>query len=518
MRVTLSRPVGQEHDSKLRSPRVAIIGAGLSGLGLAVRLREAGIDGFTIYERRAGIGGTWFANTYPGLTCDIPSRYYSFTFAPNPEWSQIFAPGAEIREYLEGVADRYNLLPSIRLNCEVTDARWSGDEWILTAADGAVESYDFLVAATGVFVQPTIPDLVGMESFAGQLFHAANWDHDVQIKGRRVAVIGTGSTGLQLTRALAPIAGRFELYQRTPQWVLPMVNRSYTRVTRLLHRRFPALSRTAYRMWQLALEQTMGQATVKPGWARRLLTATCRLHLLQVRDRGLRQRMTPAYAPMCKRLVMGSGFYSQFKRPNVALVDQRISHFEPRGIVTEDGRLHELDVVVLATGYDISAFMRPMSIVGSEQTTLSDVWTSDPFAYSTVALPGFPNMFMLVGPHSPLGNGSIFAVSESQAAYVVRFLARWRRGEFDAAAPTRAATDDFNDELRRAAPSTIWATGCASYYVGESGLPQLWPWEPQKHRELMANERSDDWELVGGERSEPVSTVSSHAEKDAQCT
>ncbi len=263
-----------------------------------------------------------------------------------------------------------------------------------------------------------------MRPSAGATFHSAEWDHDVALDGKRIAVIGTGSTGMQITRALAPRASRFELYQRTPQWIFPLPNRRYSALTKRVYARFPKLNLLAYAGWQKAFEHTFGSATVKPGFWRRFISAGCRLHVRRIRDPELRRRFTPDDQPMCKRLVMGTGFYGLFERPNVDLVDQGIDHVEERGIVTRDGRLHELDVIVLATGFDAHAFVRPMELIGPDGLRLSEVWETEPFGYRSVALPGFPNVLMLIGPHSPFGNQSLFTISETPADFAMRVIER----------------------------------------------------------------------------------------------
>jgi cation diffusion facilitator CzcD-associated flavoprotein CzcO len=484
--------------SDRRAPRVAIIGAGMSGIGMGAKLEMAGIDSFRIYEKWDDVGGTWHANTYPGLTCDIPSRYYSYTFAPNPNWSRVYSPGAEIWAYLDRVARDFGLHDRIALRTEVAEARWVDGRWLLRTRAGEEAEYDFIVTAAGGLVHTVKPDIPGLGSFAGAVFHSAEWDHSVALAGRRIAVIGTGSTGMQLTRALAPVAGSFELYQRTPQWIFPLPNRRYSRLTRWLYRRFPELNRFGYRAWQLQIERTLGHATVKPGIARSAITAGCRLHLRSVRDPQLRRRLTPDYKPMCKRLLMGTGFYGQFKRPNVELVDVGIDHVEARGIVTHDGRLHELDVIVLATGFDAHAFLKPMELVGPGGMRLSELWDGEPYGYRSVALPGFPNVFTLIGPHSPFGNQSLFTVSESQMDFAISLIDLWRRGGVDAMWPTPGATERFNEELRAAIPNTIWASGCKSWYVGKDGLPHPWPWTPERHREMLAEPQLDEWEFAPG--------------------
>ncbi len=463
---------------------------------MAAKLRLAGIESFRIYEKSDDIGGTWHANTYPGLTCDIPSRYYSYTFAPNPDWSRVYSPGREIWGYLDRVARDFGLLDRISLGAEVVEARWADGRWLLRTSGGEEAEYDFIITATGGLVHTVKPDIPGLDTFAGAAFHSAEWDHSVPLEGRRIAVIGTGSTGIQITRALAPVAGRFELYQRTPQWILPIGNRRYTRATRWAYRRFPALNRFGYRSLQLQVERTLGRATVRPGLARWWIGTLCRLHLRSVRDPELRRRFTPVYEPMCKRLVMGTRFYRQFSRPNVELVDAGIDHVEPGGIVTRDGRLHELDVIVLATGFDAHAYMKPLELVGPGGLRLSELWAGEPFGYRSVALPGFPNVFTLLGPHSPIGNQSIFTVSESQIDFALALIGVWRRREADAMWPTHEATERFNAELRAAAPTTIWATGCSSWYIGKDGVPHPWPWTPERHREMLERPLLHEWEFA----------------------
>ena len=483
-------------ETPLRSPRVAIIGAGMSGIAMAAKLRLAGIESFRIYEKCDQLGGTWRANTYPGLTCDIPSRYYSYTFAPNPDWSRVYSPGREIWSYLDRVAGEFALADRISLGTEVSEGHWLDGRWRLRTSRGEEADYDFIITAAGALVHPVKPDIPGLDSFAGRVFHSAEWDHSVPLRDRRIAVIGTGSTGMQLTRALAPVASRFELYQRTPQWILPLANRRYTRLTRWAYRTIPGLNRAAYRAWQVQVERTLGRATVKPGFARSWISTACRLHLRSVRDRSLRERFTPGYEPMCKRLIMGTGFYSQFKRPNVELVDAGIDRIEPRGIVTRDGRVHELDVIVLATGFDAHAYMKPLELVGRDGVRLSALWDGEPFGYRSVAVPGFPHMFTLLGPHSPIGNQSICTVSETQIEFALALIDIWRRGGVEAMWPTAHATERFNAELRAAVPHTIWASGCMSWYIGKDGVPHPWPWTPERHREMLAEPLLEEWELA----------------------
>jgi cation diffusion facilitator CzcD-associated flavoprotein CzcO len=314
---------------------------------------------------------------------------------------------------------------------------------------------------------------------------------------------------VQITRALAPIAAKYELYQRTPQWIAPVGNRRYSRVTRWAHRRFPALNHYSYRFWQTMMEHSFGQAVIRPGWQRTAISAACRLHLRKIKDPELRRRFTPPDKPMCKRLIGANRFYELFEQPHVELVDTGIDHIQERGIVTDDGVLHELDVIVLATGFDAHAFVRPMELIGPGGLKLSEVWTErEPYGYRTVALPGFPNVLMLIGPHSPFGNQSLFMISETQQDFVMGLIGRWRRGEIETVMPTQAATARFNEDLRAAMPDTIWTSGCNSWYLGKDGLPHAWPWSPERHREMLRAPEPADWEIQSSAASASATGVS----------
>ena len=474
---------------------MAIVGAGMSGLCMGTKLKAAGIESFKIYEKADRLGGTWRDNTYPGLQCDVPSLLYQYSFDPNPDWSRTFSPGHEIWRYLESVADRHSLLPHIRFGKEVVDARFEDGRWHIRTADGEQAEADFLVSASGVLHHPRYPAIEGLDRFEGDWFHSARWDHDVELRDKRVAVVGTGSTGVQIVTALASVAGRLMLFQRTAQWILPMGNWRQSRAGRALLRRFPGLNRLGYRVTQAGFD-LMAVALIRPGWQRTLVSRACRNHLRSIKDPELRRRLTPDYQPMCKRLVLSDGFYSAMQRPNVSLVTEEIERVEPSGIVTSDGTLHELDVLVLATGFDAHAYMSPMEVTGPEGRTLSDAWSGGRRAYRTVAVPGFPNFFMLLGPHSPIGNVSLIAVAETQADYVMRWIELWRREQVSTMAPTPEATERFNEELRQALPGTVWVTGCQSWYLDERGVPELWPWSQQRHRAALREPVLEEFELA----------------------
>jgi cation diffusion facilitator CzcD-associated flavoprotein CzcO len=469
----------------------------MSGLCMAAKLRHAGIETFTLYEKASEVGGTWRENTYPGLTCDVPSRFYSYSFAPNPGWTRHFAPGDEIQSYFTRASEELGVREHIRFGSEVESARWEDGRWHLRTRDGHEDVVDVLVSATGVLHHPRMPDIEGLDTFEGAQFHSARWDHSVPLEGRRVAVVGTGSTGAQIVCALAGVAERLLVFQRTAQWILPAPNMPYSPLTRRLFERFPTLNRIAYRVYQASLEIVLGGASTRPGWQRRAIDTVCRLNLrLGVRDPELRRRLRPDYEPMCKRLIMSADFYPAMQRPGVELVTDRIERAEPHGVVTSDGRLHAIDVIVLATGFHAHEYMRPMELIGNGGLTLAEAWADGPRAYRTVALPGFPNFFMLLGPHSPIGNQSLVAVAESQADYVMQWVEEIRRGRVAAAAPTPDATAQFNDDMRRAMPGTVWATGCKSWYLGADGVPELWPWTPARHREMLREPVEADFAVL----------------------
>ncbi len=484
-------------------PTVAIIGAGMSGLLMGIKLAEAGIDTFTIYEKASRVGGTWRENTYPGLACDVPARYYTYSFEPNPNWSELFAPGSEIQDYFERVTDDYGLRRHIRFGQEIEEGRFEDGRWHLRTAAGEQVVADFVVAATGFLHHPHVPDIAGLDTFDGPTFHTARWDHDVDLDGKRAGIIGTGSSGVQVISAIAERVGHLSVFQRTPQWILPFPNHRHSRLVRTLMGHSRGLNRFAWRAYRAGAESFAGEALVHPGWQRRVLSRICRAHLRAVRDPELRRRLTPDYEPACKRLVLSGRFYQAMQHPNVELVDTDIDHVGPAGVVTKDGRLHELDVLVLATGFRVHDFMRPIELVGPSGNRLSELWEGRAISYRTVALPGFPNLFTVPGPFSPLANASIIEVSESQVALAMRWIELFRAGRVRSMAPTNEATQIFLDEVEAALPDTVWATGCRSYYLGADGRPEVWPWNARRHREMLSVLAVEDWEVEPGPVTAP---------------
>jgi cation diffusion facilitator CzcD-associated flavoprotein CzcO len=475
---------------------VGIIGAGMAGLCMAATLKRAGIDSIQLYEKADSIGGTWRENTYPGVACDVPGRYYAYSFAPNPHLSSNFADGAELWSYFDRVTDELELRDHIRFGTEVISAEWVAGSWHLTTGDGGREEVDVLVCATGFLHHPRVPHIDGLDSFAGPAFHSARWDHSVSLDGKRIGVVGTGSSATQIVSALADRASVLTVFQRSAQWMLPTPRVTYSRPGRWVMRRFPILNQLSYHAYRIVLGKLLADGPVRPGWQRWCMTNGARLHLrLRIRDPHLREKLTPSDPPLCKRLIISWDYYSAVRKPAVRLVTEPIDRIEGRGVVTTDEDLHELDVLVLATGFDFQAFMRPMQITGRDGARLDDLWSNGPFAYKTVGLPGFPNLFMLGGPHSPVGNHSLVAVAEVQAKYIAQWIEILWRGGVHSVAPTVGATEAFNRALREAMPGTTWVSGCASWYLDDTGTPILWPWPPSQFDEALAQPRLGDFDL-----------------------
>jgi cation diffusion facilitator CzcD-associated flavoprotein CzcO len=478
-----------------RTPRVAIIGAGMSGMLMAIKLLNAGIKDFHIYDKAAEIGGTWRVNTYPGIACDVASHYYTYSFEPNPGWSSRLPQGGEIQAYLLGVAGKYQLRQYITFNKEVVDGQHDGRRWLLSMHDGEQLEADVVVACCGLLHHPKLPVIKGMEQFAGASFHSACWNHDVPLDGRRVGVIGNGSTGVQIIAALAVRPLRLTVFQRTPQWIFPLPNRAYSGFERRLLRWFPGLAKLIYFFYRTAFEHTFARAVIQPGWQRRLLSWLCHWNLNRVKDPELRRKLTPDYTPLCKRMVMSVDFLPAMQRDNVELVAEDIDHIEAAGVVTRDGRLHAVDALVYATGFDAHAYFRPLQLTNAAGVKLATVWEQGPLAHRTVSVPGFANFFMTLGPQSPIGNFSAISIAETQIDYIMQCIGLIQIGTAKTLAPTAAATQAFNERVRNAMAGTIWVSGCTSWYIGKNGVPSAWPFSGARFRQELKTLRLDEFEV-----------------------
>jgi cyclohexanone monooxygenase len=448
-----------------------IIGTGFAGLGMAIALRKAGIRNFLILEKSDDVGGVWRDNTYPGAACDVPSHLYSFSFEPNPDWSRMFAPQAEIHAYLRHCARKYELDQHLRFGCEVTTAEFDEASalWRVTLADGQVHTCNALISGTGQLSRPAWPKLEGIETFKGPSFHSAHWNHDVPLVGKRVAVVGTGASAIQFVPAIAPQAGTLHVFQRSPAYLMPRPDRAYGPVAKALFRHLPGAT-ALQRAWiylkyeSRALAFTRFKALMKLAVNRpfqRMLKA-------QVPDDALRQRLTPDYPIGCKRILLTSEYLATMSRPNVKLHTAAIRCVRPQGIETVDGTLHAADVIVYGTGFAATEFLSPMRIVGKGGVDLNEVWREGASAYLGITVPGFPNFFMLYGPNTNLGHNSIVYMIESQIAHVMRCLqAAGRTGATSIEVDPhryRAHGQIMREALRR----TVW-NGCTSWYTDANG-------------------------------------------------
>ena len=384
----------------------------------------------------------------------------------------------------------------IRYGAEVSRCAFEDGRWRLATGDGRTDEADVVIAATGVLHHPAYPDIAGLDTFAGACFHSARWDHAVPLDGRRVGVVGTGSTAIQIVTALVDRVAGLHLFQRTPQWIAPAANPAYTDEEKETFRREPAAMEAIREDTTRAFEDGFANVLVDVDSPMLLaIQQVCEANLDTVRDPVLRERLRPTYRAACKRLVMSDGFYEAIQRPNAVLVTEGIERVEPAGVRTRDGALHELDVLVLATGFRVDRFVRPMRVIGRDGAALDDVWEEGPFAYMALTVPELPNFFMLNGPNGPVGNFSLIEVAELQMRYVMQLIDAVRSGRCREVSPTRAAMARFDAERREAAKTTIWNTGCKSWYLDASGLPTAWPWTFDRFREEMRGPRLDQFDL-----------------------
>lgn len=496
MGVTENASIGAAIKGGKKQPRVIVVGTGLSGIVMGMRLMKAGFTDLTIFEKAENVGGTWFYNAYPGLRCDVPSHYYQYSFEPSTSWSHRFCGGPEIRQYFEDMARKYRVYERIQFNTEVVNAEYGDGVWEVELGNGEKQSCDFLIAACGILVRPKYPDLEGLDSFAGEVVHSARWNHDLDLRGKRVAVIGNGSTGIQMIDPLTKICSKVVSFQRTPQWIVPIPNKKYSAVGHKLQNAFPFISKFYYYSFRFVMEQLMGRGIIKDGWSRRTMGKLCQWNLNSVKDEKLRKNLTPDYVAMCKRLVMSSEFYPAIQKPNAELVRDGIDHVEAKGIVTKDGKLHELDVIALATGFHANEYMLPMTMTGENGLTLDEAWKNGPRGYRTVAIPGFPNFFMVMGPHSPVGNFSLSSIAETQSQYILNFIKMWSDGKYNTVRPKEEATEKFNQDMKANMKDTVWLTGCQSWYLDAQGVPGSWPWTATKFRNDLKDARFDEYTVT----------------------
>ncbi len=469
----------------------------MSGILSAIKLQEAGLDNYAIYEKAERLGGTWRENEYAGVACDVPSHFYCFSFAPNPEWSHRFSPGAEIQQYFLDVAHRYGVDSRIQFNTEITHCEFENGRWKIQMADGSSDEGDFVIAATGVLHHPSYPDIEGLDSFEGTSFHSARWNHDEPLAGKRIGVIGTGSTAIQIVAALVDDAASLSLFQRTAQWVMPQENPAYSEVEKTEFREHPEVIQAMREEIAQIFADGFSNAVVDASSPQLVaIHEACLANLeTSVKDPELKERLRPNYRAGCKRLIMSENFYDAIQRPNAHLVTDDIERIEKNGVRTSDGTLHELDVLILATGFRVDRFMRPMKVTGRSGVSLEEAWKEGPSAYMAISVPEFPNLFMLNGPNGPVGNFSLIEVAELQFAYIMQLVEQVLSGACKEVSAKQEALDRFDVDRKEAAKSTIWQSGCDSWYLDADGVPAVWPWTFDRLRDEMAKPRLADYEM-----------------------
>lgn len=475
---------------------VIVIGCGMSGILAGIHLKN-NQKKFLILEKAETLGGTWRDNKYPGLTCDVPSHAYTYSFEPNPEWSRVLPPGSEIQSYFEHVFEKYALQDYVRFHTEITQAHWDGAHWQLQDQRGDTYQARVVIAATGVLHHPHYASIKGLENFAGTVLHSARWDDAVPLAGQKIGVIGNGSTGVQIVSALAAIS-HVRHFQRTAQWIFPVENPPFTPEQRaefrsnrdllLYLQREPTYLANVERFTQGVLDPKSEQIQE--------IQKICQDNLdRSIADPELRRQLQPDYLAGCKRLIYSPDYYQAIQQPNSQLITQGIVQVEAGGIRTEDGALHPLDVIVLATGFKTDRYVRPMEVVGLQGQTLEQAWSDVPTAYKSISVPNFPNFYFMNGPTSPVGNFSLIDTAEMQWGYIAQLIERVADGQVAGIAACPQALQRYNDARRTAAKQSVFGSGCASWYLDKNGVPNTWPWSQSRFREEMQAPVWEDYVL-----------------------
>jgi cation diffusion facilitator CzcD-associated flavoprotein CzcO len=460
-----------------RRVRIAIVGAGFGGIGTAIRLKKRGYGDFLVFDRGDEVGGTWRDNSYPGCACDVPSQMYSLSFAANPDWTRSFSGQPEIWDYLRRCVARFGIAPHLRLRHEVHAATWDDDDrcWLVDTSGGGYRA-DVLVAAGGPLSEPAVPALPGLPTFTGEVFHSARWNHDVDLTGRTVAVVGTGASAIQFVPRIAPTVARLTVFQRTAPWVMPRADRPIRDWERRLFRAVPAARRVARAgvYWGRELAAT---AFLRPALMR-FAQAVARRHLrAAVADPALRATLTPDYTMGCKRVLLSNDYYPALNRPNVDVVPAGITEVRPHSVIAGDGTEREVDTIIFGTGFHVTDMPLAHRIRGRDGRTLAQTWAGSMRAYQGTSVVGFPNLFLLLGPNSGLGHNSVVFMIECQIDQLLGLLRHLDRTGSVAVEPTGRAQDAYVARIDRRMAGTVWSRGgCRSWYLDATGRNStLWP-------------------------------------------
>lgn len=480
-----------------------IVGAGFAGLAAAIKLDEAGERDFVVIEKDSDVGGTWHINTYPGAECDVPSQLYSYSFALNPEWSKVYSPQQEIWAYTRKVAEESGTLDRFVFDTAVVDARWDEGEqrWIVrTEGPAGPQEYAArtVISGSGGLSEPRLPEIEGIDSFQGEIFHSARWDHDVDLTGKRVAVIGTGASAIQLVPELQQVVGHMDVYQRTPNWVIPRNERSFTGLEKAVFAKVPGVQRALRSLVYGTLEARVPAFAKFPQAMRAVELQGKRNIAKGISDPELRKQVTPDYRAGCKRILISNKWYPALDADNVDLVTDPIQKITGDAIVTADGTERPIDVLVVATGFYVTEPPIAQHITGREGRTLADVWDDGGMAaYKGTTIHGFPNLFQIVGPNTALGHSSMIFIIESQVRYVVEAAKAMRSEGLAVVEPTQAAQDAWTAEIRRRMKPTVWQTGgCASWYLDKFGNnTTLWPGQTFTFRQHLRSFDIDKYDV-----------------------
>ncbi|BDM66670.1 Baeyer-Villiger monooxygenase [Streptomyces nigrescens] len=500
--------------------RVAVIGSGFGGLGAAVRLRRQGITDFVVLERADSVGGTWRDNSYPGCACDVPSHLYSFSFAPNPDWPRNFSGQPHIRAYLERVTDIFGLRPHLRFNSEVRHLRWNGDalHWEIETANGELTA-DVVVSATGPLSDPKVPDIPGLDSFPGKVFHSARWDHDYELRGKRVAMIGTGASAIQIVPAIQPEVERLTLFQRTPPWVLPRADRRISAVEKWLHTKVPA-TRAARRQLLWGIRELQVSAFTKRPDELGLIEFLARNHMKKaVKDPALRAALTPDYRIGCKRILLSNTYYPALARPNVDLVTSGLKEVRGNTLIGADGSEVEADAIVFGTGFHVTDMPIAQRVTGAKGTTLAEEWKDGMASLRGASAAGFPNFLTLIGPNTGLGNSSMILMIEAQLNYLADYLRQLDLlGEKTALSARPEAVEEWNRMIQERMKRTVWNTGgCDSWYLDANGRnTTAWPGTTGEFKRLTRQVDLAEYEVLRPKTGTAAAPVGASADARAE--
>lgn len=459
--------------------RVAIVGSGFSGVGMAIKLKQQGEDSFVVLEREAALGGTWRDNTYPGAACDIQSHLYSYSFMPNPRWSRVYAPQGEILEYIQDCARKGGIEPHMRFNSEMLSAEWDESRglWVIETLSGIYEA-QVMISAAGHLSDPKYPAIEGIESFEGTIFHSARWDHEAELEGKRIGVLGTGASAIQIVPEMAKIAGELTVFQRSAPYVVPRMDREYTEAEKGMFERLPETAKDLRRELFWGNEARFPQRRGIPAFIDKV-TGLALGHLEnQVPDPELRAKLTPDYSVGCKRILISNVYFPTYLQQNVTLETTGIERIEGNRVMLKDGSFHELDVLIVSTGFEASDLPISYLIRGANGSLLSDHWAGGEQAYACSTVNGFPNLFIMNGPNSGLGAGSIIFIVECQIDYILGALAAMDERGASRLEVRLDAENDFVDMIERKAKGTVWVDGgCKSWYVDQRNgrLTTIWP-------------------------------------------